>query len=99
MAVVLGLAFNGVVMSLVARRIHAIDRRDLRNPTSTPSRSTSGTARSLVDLNAVISFVIVAFVLFLVIKAYNRAFPEEEAAAQPTEAELLTQIRDELRGR
>ena len=44
---------------------------------------------------AVINFVIVAFILFLVVKAYNR-FKKEEEAAGPTEVELLVQIRDEL---
>lgn len=44
---------------------------------------------------AVINFVIVALVLFLVVKAYNR-FKRKEEAAGPTEVELLTQIRDEL---
>src|SRR5678815_664711 len=44
---------------------------------------------------AVINFLIVALVLFLVVKAYNR-FKKEEEAAGPTEVELLTQIRDEL---
>src|SRR4029079_8455433 len=44
---------------------------------------------------AVINFLIVAVVLFLVVKAYNR-FKKEEEAAGPTEVELLTQIRDEL---
>jgi len=47
---------------------------------------------------AVINFLIVAFVLFLVVKAYNR-FKKEEEAAGPTEVELLTQIRDELADR
>jgi large conductance mechanosensitive channel len=47
---------------------------------------------------AVINFVIVAFILFLVVKAYNR-FKKEEEAAGPTEVELLTQIRDELADR
>ena len=49
-------------------------------------------------LGEVVNFLIVAFVLFLIIRAYNRAFPKEaEEAAGPTEIELLTQIRDELR--
>ena len=47
---------------------------------------------------AVINFLIVALVLFLVVKAYNR-FKKEEEAAGPTEVELLTQIRDELKAR
>jgi large conductance mechanosensitive channel len=47
-------------------------------------------------ITALINFVIIAFVLFLVVKAYNRMNRKEEAAG-PTEVELLTQIRDELR--
>jgi large conductance mechanosensitive channel len=51
-------------------------------------------------IQAAIYFVVVAFILFLIIKAYNQwkqDAPEEEAG--PTEVELLTQIRDELRTR
>ncbi len=44
---------------------------------------------------SVINFLIVAVVLFVVVKAYNR-FKKVEEAAGPTEVELLTQIRDEL---
>lgn len=49
-------------------------------------------------LTALVDFLIVAFVLFLVVKAYNRFKREEEAAhSEPTdEVKLLTQIRDEL---
>lgn len=51
-------------------------------------------------LGAIIDFVIVAFVLFLVVKAYNKMRkPEESAPAGPTEVELLTEIRDSLRNR
>ena len=49
-------------------------------------------------ITAVLNFMVVALVLFIVIKAYNRirrpATQEEEA---PTEIELLAAIRDELR--
>jgi large conductance mechanosensitive channel len=51
-------------------------------------------------IQAAIYFVAVAFILFLIVKAYNNwkaKSPEEEAG--PTEVELLTQIRDELRTR
>lgn len=58
-------------------------------------------------LSAVINFLIIAFVVFLLVKAVNRikdgAMPAkaEEAAAPagPTSEELLVQIRDELRAR
>lgn len=49
-------------------------------------------------IGEVINFVLVALVLFLVIKAYNRARrPREEEPAEPTERELLAQIVEELR--
>lgn len=50
-------------------------------------------------LTAAVNFVIVAFILFLVVKAYNRFQRKEEEAAPPEpsdEVKLLTQIRDEL---
>ena len=50
-------------------------------------------------LTALLNFIVVAIVLFLVVKAYNRFKKKEEAETGPTEVELLTQIRDELRTR
>jgi len=49
---------------------------------------------------ALVNFVIVAFVIFLLVRAINRAMPPKvEAPAGPTEIELLAEIRDELRRR
>ena len=51
-------------------------------------------------LSSVISFVVIAFVLFLVVKGINRMKKEEPAAppAGPTPTEqLLTEIRDALK--
>jgi len=50
-------------------------------------------------LTAVIDFVIVAFVMFLVIKAINRLKKKEEAAPSPPSEEivLLREIRDSLK--
>ena len=52
-------------------------------------------------LSAVINFIIVAFVLFLLVKAMNTAKKKEEATpsipARPTQEELLTEIRDLLK--
>jgi large conductance mechanosensitive channel len=51
-------------------------------------------------LTQVISLVVVGLVLFIAIKAYNRMRkPAEIMVAAPTEIELLTEIRDELRAR
>ncbi len=55
-------------------------------------------------INAIISFLIVAFALFMVIRSFNRLKEEEEAAPEPPkepeptkEELLLTEIRDLLR--
>jgi large conductance mechanosensitive channel len=51
-------------------------------------------------IDAIISFVVVAFILFLMIKAYNNwKGPEAEEDAGPSEIDLLTEIRDSLRSR
>lgn len=55
-------------------------------------------------LTVTVNFVIIAWILFLVIKAMNRVFQQEEAAppppAPPTKEELLlTEIRDLLKAR
>ena len=48
----------------------------------------------------VVSFLILAFIVFLMIKAANKAMRKgPDAAAGPTEVELLTEIRDELKRR
>ncbi len=50
-------------------------------------------------LNAVIQFVIVAFAIFMVVKAINRMNrkPPEAPAAPPEEVLLLREIRDNLK--
>lgn len=55
-------------------------------------------------LNTVINFVIVAFVIFLVIRTVNKTKKEEEAAPPPppepsAEENLLTEIRDLLKAK
>ena len=51
-------------------------------------------------VNTIINFLIVAFVIFMVVKAYNKAnppAPAPEAPAGPTAEELLAEIRDALK--
>ncbi len=48
-------------------------------------------------LTIVIGFLLIALVIFMLVKAYNRANPPEpEEEAGPTEIDLLTEIRDGL---
>lgn len=52
-------------------------------------------------VNAIINLVIVGFVLFIIVKAYNKTktppAPVKEAKKGPTQEELLIEIRDALR--
>ncbi len=49
-------------------------------------------------VTAVINFLILAFVIFLIVRQANKAFPAPPAApAGPTEVELLAEIRDSLK--
>ena len=50
-------------------------------------------------ITAVINFVIMAFVIFLLIRQATRFMPAKvETTTGPTEVELLSEIRDSLRG-
>lgn len=46
-------------------------------------------------ITALINFVILAFVIFLIVRQANKAMPPP--AAGPSDVDLLTEIRDELR--
>lgn len=49
-------------------------------------------------VTAVINFLIMAFVIFQIVRAANKAMPPAPAApAGPTEVDLLTEIRDSLK--
>ncbi|MCC2602053.1 large conductance mechanosensitive channel protein MscL [Sphingopyxis yananensis] len=49
-------------------------------------------------VTAVINFVLLAFVVFLLVRQASKLIkPAEEAPAGPTEVEILAEIRDELR--
>lgn len=61
-----------------------------------------GTVKYGVFLSAVINFIIVAFILFLIIKGMNAAKKKEEAkpaapVLPPADIQLLTEIRDILK--
>ncbi len=99
-AVVIGAAFGAIVTSLVTDII-----TPLLGLLGLPDFSTwviqVGDAEMRIGafLNTLISFVtIAAAIFFLVVKPMNRLMPKkEEAPAGPSEVDLLTQIRDELR--
>ena len=100
-AVIIGGAFGAIVSSLVdnvitplllAPALKAANAQDL-------DKLTYGAVKYGLFLAAVIKFIIVAFILFLIVKGV-KAMEEKKvpAAVEPSATEkLLTEIRDELR--
>ncbi|MEO7654710.1 MAG: large conductance mechanosensitive channel protein MscL [Sphingomicrobium sp.] len=50
-------------------------------------------------VTVLINFLILAWIIFLLVRTANRITRREDPAAGPSEVELLTEIRDELRKR
>lgn len=50
-------------------------------------------------ITVVINFIILAFIIFLLIRAANRIMRRQDPLAGPSEVELLAEIRDELKKR
>ncbi|MGN6354072.1 MAG: large-conductance mechanosensitive channel protein MscL [Parafilimonas sp.] len=105
-AVVIGAAFNAIVTSLVndiitpAVLTPALKAAHLSNLSEL---TIPGTAIKYGNfLSQVISFIIIAFALFLIIKGINATKRKEEAApatppAPSSTDQLLMEIRDELK--
>ena len=100
-ALVLALAFAGLVTSFTENLINPIIGAIFGQPNFDSLVIEMGDAelRYGAFLTTLLNFLIVAFVLFLVVKAYNRMAPKEEEVGGPTDIELLMEIRDELRRR
>ena len=98
-AFVLGVAFAALVNSLVDDVIMQIVAAIFGEPDF--SALTFDLGDSVIRygsfLTQLINFLIIALVLFFVVKAYNRARrPAIEETAALTEVQLLAEIRDEL---
>ena len=98
---ILALAFAGLVASFTENLISPLIGAIFGQPNFDSLVIEIGDAqlRYGAFLTTLLNFLIVAFVLFLVVKAYNRMAPKEEEVGGPTEIELLTEIRDDLRRR
>ncbi len=101
-AVIIGGAFGKIVTSFVDDVITpllltpALEAANLKNI----AELTWNGVKYGNFLSAIISFLVIAFVLFLVIKAANKANPPApEAPAGPSQEDLLTEIRDLLKNK
>ncbi|MBP1225311.1 large conductance mechanosensitive channel protein MscL [Flavobacterium sp. 1355] len=105
-AVIIGAAFGKIVNSFIEDVITPLVLKpalDAAHLSKIEDLTAFGGVKYGLFLSAVINFIIVAFVLFLIIKALNSLKKKEEPApnqpAAPTQEELLTQIRDLLKNK
>jgi large conductance mechanosensitive channel len=103
-AVIIGGAFGKIVSSFIADVITPLllqPALEAANLTKIEELTAFGGVKYGLFLSAVINFVIVAFVLFLIIKGMNASKKKEEAVAPapagPSQEDLLAEIRDLLK--
>src|SRR5882724_158447 len=103
--VIIGGTFGKIVGSLIDDVITPLLLKpalDAANLSHLNDLTILGTVKYGVFLSAVINFIIVAFILFLIIKGMNAAQKKEEAkpaapAPPPADIQLLTEIRNILK--
>ena len=103
--VIIGGAFGKIIGSLIDDVITPLLLKpalEAANLTRLGELTIFGTVKYGNFLSAVINFIIVAFVLFLLIKGMNSAAKKKEAAPAapappPADIQLLTEIRDLLK--
>ena len=100
-AVIIGGAFGKIVTALTQTIIMPIISLLLGKASVLDMTVTIGKTVFPIGifLQAIIDFILIAFVLFLIIKLMNRAIQKKEVAPPPTPEEilLLREIRDAVR--
>lgn len=102
--VIIGGAFGKIVSSLIEDVITPLLLKpalSAANLSKIEELTVLGGVKYGMFISAVINFIIIAFVLFLIIKGINASKKKEDVAAPapkgPTQEELLIQIRDLLK--
>lgn len=99
---VIGAIFGGLDFSNQFVRLGPIPETFKGDPSSYAALKEAGVAMIGYGsfVTALINFLIIGFVIFMLVRQANRMMPnKDEAPAGPSEVELLTEIRDELRRR
>lgn len=99
--VIIGGAFTNIVNSLVTNLINPliglfIGKIDLSNLVV---KVGGATFRYGSFINTVINFLIIAFIVFLLVKAVNKVTKPQPASAQPSAEDYLKDIRDLLQAK
>jgi large conductance mechanosensitive channel len=104
--VVIGAAFGKIINSLIDDVITPLLLKpalEAAHLTKLEELTVFGTVKYGVFISAILNFLIVAFILFLVVKGVNAARRKEQAqpeavpAPPPEDIKLLTEIRDLLK--
>ncbi|MBK8088355.1 MAG: large conductance mechanosensitive channel protein MscL [Chitinophagaceae bacterium] len=100
-AVIIGGAFGKIVNSLIEDIITPLLLKPVLEAAGAANIETWAPGGMLLGkfISAIISFIVIAFVLFLIIKGMNAASKkkEEAPAATPEDIVLLREIRDALK--
>ncbi|MDA8886205.1 large conductance mechanosensitive channel protein MscL [Bacteroidia bacterium] len=110
MATALGLVINGfvtdMVMPIVGHFAGGMDFAQMKIVLDDAVVAADGTVSTPENailwgkwINSIINLIIVGFVMFLLVRAYNKTKPPEPEAAPagPSDIDLLTEIRDALK--
>ena len=106
--VIIGGAFGKIVSSLVSDIFMpvlgiltgGIDFKDMKFVLAQPQGDVPAVTLNYgVFIQNVIDFIIIAFAIFMMIKALNKVRKPEEQKAGPTSEDLLTEIRDLLKNK
>jgi large conductance mechanosensitive channel len=99
--VVIGAAFTAIVTSLVESLINPLIGMIFGGIDFSAWGFSVGDARFAVGtfINAIIKFLIIAWVVFLIVRAVNKVMPKKEEAppAGPSDNDLLKEILAELK--
>jgi large conductance mechanosensitive channel len=110
---IVGSLVDDVIMPIIGRIFGGLDFTNYfvgltpaasQAPTYDAAKKAGATLGYGTFITVSVNFVIIAFVLFLLIRGMNRVIKEEERAAPPPapptkDQELLTEIRDLLKAR
>lgn len=108
LAAAVGLVVNGfvndIVMPVVGYATGGMDFSELRHVLSPAVMAADGSVateevaiRWGAWINTIINLLLVGFVLFMIVKSYNKVKSAEEAVAGPSQEDLLGEIRDLLK--
>ena len=97
---IIGAIFGGIDFSNKFILLSAVPASYTGSPTDYAGLKAAGVAMLGYGafISAIINFLILAFIIFLIVKYANKVLRPADAAG-PSEVDLLTEIRDELKKR